>query len=120
MIVVIFTEKVQDEIDCVIGKWRQPCLVDRASMPYTDAVLHETQRVTNIFPLTAPRLTSRDSVLAGYFIPKVLLLSCTVVELICHGSTSWIVFSFGLIAFSCIYLLWVICKLHWVRTVLQT
>ncbi len=50
-------------------------------MPYTDAVLHETQRVTNIFPLTAPRLTSRDSILAGYFIPKVLLLSCTVVAL---------------------------------------
>uniref|UniRef100_A0A8C1ZUK6 Cytochrome P450 2J2-like n=1 Tax=Cyprinus carpio TaxID=7962 RepID=A0A8C1ZUK6_CYPCA len=70
--------KVQDEIDCVIGKWRQPCLVDRASMPYTDAVLHETQRVSNILPLTAPRLTSRDSILAGYFIPKGTLVICNL------------------------------------------
>ncbi|XP_043094294.1 cytochrome P450 2J4-like [Puntigrus tetrazona] len=69
-------KKVQDEIDCVIGKWRQPCLVDRVKMPYTDAVLHETQRVSNIFPLTAPRLTSRDSVLAGYFIPQGTLVIC--------------------------------------------
>ncbi|KAK2911362.1 hypothetical protein Q8A67_003495 [Cirrhinus molitorella] len=67
-------EKVQDEIDCVIGKWRQPRLADRASMPYTDAVLHETQRVCNLFPLTAPHLTSQNSAVAGYFIPKVVLL----------------------------------------------
>ncbi|XP_059405689.1 cytochrome P450 2J2-like isoform X3 [Carassius carassius] len=71
-------KKVQDEIDCVIGKWRQPCLVDRASMPYTDAALHETQRVSNILPLTAPRLTSRDSILAGYFIPKGTLVICNL------------------------------------------
>ncbi|XP_056103404.1 cytochrome P450 2J2-like [Rhinichthys klamathensis goyatoka] len=81
-------EKVQDEIDCVIGKSRQPCLVDRASMPYTNAVIHETQRVSNILPLIAPRLTSRDSVLAGYFIPKGTMVICNLCSVL-KDSSQW-------------------------------
>ncbi|XP_073696414.1 cytochrome P450 2J2-like [Garra rufa] len=81
-------KKVQDEIDCVIGKWHQPCLADRASMPYTDAVLHETQRVGNIFSLTAPRLTSRDYALAGYFIPKGTLVICNLSSVL-KDSLQW-------------------------------
>ncbi|KAI2664070.1 Cytochrome P450 2J2 [Labeo rohita] len=81
-------KKVQDEINCVIGKWRQPCLADRASMPYTDAVLHETQRVINIFPLTAPRLTSRDTALAGFFIPKGTLVICNLSSVL-KDSSQW-------------------------------
>ncbi|XP_067261983.1 cytochrome P450 2J4-like [Chanodichthys erythropterus] len=81
-------KKVQDEIDCVIGKSRQPCLVDRATMPYTDAVIHETQRVSNILPLIAPRLTSRDSVLAGYFIPKGTMVICNLSSVL-KDSSQW-------------------------------
>jgi len=66
------TEKVQAEIDGVVGGTRQPSMSDRASMPYTDAVIHEIQRMGNIVPLNGLRRAAKDTTLAGYFIPKVL------------------------------------------------
>ncbi|XP_076873289.1 cytochrome P450 2J2-like isoform X2 [Brachyhypopomus gauderio] len=63
-------EKVQAEIDRVIGQSRQPTLDDRANMPYTEAVIHETQRMGNIVPLGFPKKACKDTTLGGYFIPK--------------------------------------------------
>ena len=65
------TEKVQAEIDRVIGQSRQPNMSDRPNMPYTDAVLHEIQRMGNIVPLNGLRMAAKDTTLGGYFIPKV-------------------------------------------------
>ncbi|XP_068447255.1 cytochrome P450 2J2-like [Clinocottus analis] len=62
--------KVQAEIDEVIGQSRQPSMEDRANLPYTDAVLHEIQRMSNIIPLSLPHVTNRDIQLGGYTIPK--------------------------------------------------
>ncbi|KAM3875982.1 cytochrome P450 2J2-like [Diretmus argenteus] len=62
-------QKVQAEIDRVIGS-RQPNVADRPNMPYTDAVIHETQRMGNIVPLGFPKMASKDTMLGGYFIPK--------------------------------------------------
>uniref|UniRef100_UPI003AB0D53C cytochrome P450 2J2-like n=1 Tax=Centroberyx gerrardi TaxID=166262 RepID=UPI003AB0D53C len=63
-------EKVQAEIDRVIGQSRQPTMADRPRMPYTDAVIHETQRMGNIVPLGFPKMASKDTMLGRYFIPK--------------------------------------------------
>ncbi|KAM9849269.1 LOW QUALITY PROTEIN: uncharacterized protein ACBR49_008525 [Aulostomus maculatus] len=66
-------EKVQAEIDGVMGPNRQPTMADRPNLPYTDAVIHEIQRIGNIVPLNGLRMTTKDMTLGGYFIPKVLL-----------------------------------------------
>uniref|UniRef100_A0A665TXT8 Uncharacterized protein n=1 Tax=Echeneis naucrates TaxID=173247 RepID=A0A665TXT8_ECHNA len=63
-------EKVQAEIDRVIGQSRQPSMEDRPKLPYTDAVIHELQRISNIVPLSLPHVTKREVQLEGYKIPK--------------------------------------------------
>ncbi|KAJ8277546.1 hypothetical protein GJAV_G00076460 [Gymnothorax javanicus] len=63
-------KKVQDEINSVIGQSRQPTLADRANMPYTEAVIHEIQRMGDVLPLGFPRMTSKDTMLGEHFIPK--------------------------------------------------
>ncbi|XP_051744227.1 cytochrome P450 2K1-like [Ctenopharyngodon idella] len=62
-------DRVQDEIDGVIGR-RQPVVDDRKKLPYTDAVIHETQRLANIVPMSLPHKTSCDVHFNGYFIKK--------------------------------------------------
>lgn len=68
---LFFSEKVQAEIDRVIGQSRQATMADRPNLPYTDAVIHEIQRMGNIVPMGFPKMASKDTTLAGYFIPKV-------------------------------------------------
>ncbi|XP_073713849.1 cytochrome P450 2K1-like [Misgurnus anguillicaudatus] len=62
-------DQVQEEIDKVIGE-RQPVTEDRKNLPYTDAVIHETQRLANIVPMSLPHMTSCDVNFNGYFIKK--------------------------------------------------
>ncbi|XP_018525658.1 cytochrome P450 2J4 [Lates calcarifer] len=63
-------EKVQAEIDRVIGHTRLPTMADRPNLPYTDAVIHEIQRMGNIVPLNGFRMAAKDTTLGSYFIPK--------------------------------------------------
>ncbi|XP_062280654.1 cytochrome P450 2J1-like [Scomber scombrus] len=63
-------DKVLAEIDSVIGQTRQPTMADKPNLPYTDAVIHEIQRMGNIVPLNGLRMAARDTTLGGYFIPK--------------------------------------------------
>ncbi|KAG8445800.1 hypothetical protein GDO86_010548 [Hymenochirus boettgeri] len=62
-------KKVQEEIEKVIGL-KQPQAEHRKMMPYTDAVIHEIQRFSNILPINLPHATTRDVTFRGYNLPK--------------------------------------------------
>lgn len=66
-----FKEKMQQEIDTVIGPGRCPYVEDRKSLPFTDAVLHEIQRYLDIVPFSIPHYALHDISFRGYTIPKV-------------------------------------------------
>ncbi|KAG3264442.1 cytochrome P450 2C18-like [Ictidomys tridecemlineatus] len=64
------TAKVQEEIDRVIGRHRSPCMQDKNSMPYTEAVLHEIQRYIDLVPINMPHAVTCDIKFRNYLIPK--------------------------------------------------
>ncbi|XP_071375981.1 cytochrome P450 2K1-like [Centroberyx affinis] len=74
-------DQVREELSKVIGS-RQVRAEDRKNLPFTDAVIHETQRLANIVPIVA-HCTSRDVTFQGYFIKKetpVVLLLASVLQ----------------------------------------
>ncbi|XP_015210913.2 cytochrome P450 2J2-like isoform X2 [Lepisosteus oculatus] len=81
-------KKVQAEIDRVIGKERQPSMADRVYLPYTDAVIHETQRHGNTVPLNAPRMTNKDTTLGGHFLPKGTTIIANLTSVL-FDKTEW-------------------------------
>ncbi|XP_067673020.1 cytochrome P450 1A1-like [Haliotis asinina] len=63
-------DKVQAEIDEVVGWERKPGLADRGKMTYTEAVIHESMRLTSISPLAIPHMAMEDTWLQGYHVKK--------------------------------------------------
>ncbi|XP_075043026.1 cytochrome P450 2B1-like [Mixophyes fleayi] len=63
-------EKVQAEIENVIGRTCKPSMEDRRKMPYTEAVIHEVMRFIDFFPLGTPHAVTEDTVFRGYTLPK--------------------------------------------------
>ena len=68
-------KRVHDEIDLVVGRDRLPKLADKPNLPYTQAVLHETQRFASIVFLTGPRYVKHDIIFEGFTIPKDTLIT---------------------------------------------
>nr|XP_046270082.1 cytochrome P450 2K1-like isoform X3 [Scatophagus argus] len=62
-------DQVQEELSRVVGR-RQVRVEDRKYLPYTDAVIHESQRLANIVPMAIPHKTSQDVNYKGYFIQQ--------------------------------------------------
>ncbi|XP_070263639.1 cytochrome P450 1A2 isoform X2 [Myotis yumanensis] len=63
-------QKIQEELDTVIGRARYPRLSDRAQLPYMEAFILETFRHSSFVPFTIPHSTTRDTTLNGFYIPK--------------------------------------------------
>ncbi|XP_003470593.2 cytochrome P450 2D16-like [Cavia porcellus] len=80
--------RVQQEIDKVIGPGRCPEMADQAHMPFTNAVIHEVQRFADIIPMNLPHMTSRDTEVQGFLIPKGTTL-ITNLSSVLKDETAW-------------------------------
>ncbi|KAI4815771.1 hypothetical protein KUCAC02_005898, partial [Chaenocephalus aceratus] len=84
------TEKMQHEIDTVIG---QRCSMEnRKSLPFTDAVIHKVQRFLDIVPFSIPHYALHDISFRGCTIPKdtvIIPLLHSVLKEEKHWETPW-------------------------------
>ncbi|KAF4104218.1 cytochrome P450 2M1-like [Onychostoma macrolepis] len=67
-------ERVQRELDEVIGQDRWPSVEDRQNLPYTDAVIHEVQRSMDLAPISVPHKMMCDTEYNGYVVPKGVMV----------------------------------------------
>ncbi|NXI56651.1 CP2J6 protein, partial [Chloroceryle aenea] len=63
-------EKVQKELDAVLGSSHLICYEDRKKLPYTNAVIHEIQRYSSVILIALPRQSVKDTELLGFPVPK--------------------------------------------------
>ncbi|KAG2018405.1 cytochrome P450 [Coprinopsis cinerea AmutBmut pab1-1] len=66
--------KAQRELDDVVGQGRLPGFSDRDNLVYIEAILRESLRVHQTFPMGIPHATTSDDIYDGYFIPKGTLV----------------------------------------------
>ncbi|NXW66024.1 CP2J6 protein, partial [Eurystomus gularis] len=63
-------EKVQKELDAVLGSSHLICYEDRKKLPYTNAVVHEIQRYCGVLLVALPRVSLKDTQVLGFPVPK--------------------------------------------------
>uniref|UniRef100_A0A3Q2V2P8 Uncharacterized protein n=1 Tax=Haplochromis burtoni TaxID=8153 RepID=A0A3Q2V2P8_HAPBU len=62
-------DEVQEELRRVMGD-QQMQVADRKNLPFTDAVIHEIQRLSSIATTALPHKTTQDITFQGHFIEK--------------------------------------------------
>ncbi|XP_038076158.1 cytochrome P450 2J6-like [Patiria miniata] len=67
-------QRVQAEIDAVVGRNRLPRLADKPGLNLTRAVIWEVQRMASIVPLGLPHVAASDTQFQGFLIPKDTIL----------------------------------------------
>ncbi|OJT07746.1 O-methylsterigmatocystin oxidoreductase [Trametes pubescens] len=67
-------QKAQKELDSVVGNSRLPTFSDRPNLPYVNAVVNETLRLSSPVPLGLPRRITEDNVYKNMYIPKGTLV----------------------------------------------
>uniref|UniRef100_A0A914CL09 Cytochrome P450 n=1 Tax=Acrobeloides nanus TaxID=290746 RepID=A0A914CL09_9BILA len=63
-------QKLQAELDKVVGNSRLVTLEDRPKLNYTIAVVNEAQRLANIIAINVRHTTLKDVEILGYKLPK--------------------------------------------------
>jgi len=63
-------QRLHQELDQVIGSDRLPELEDKNNLPYLEATITESLRLSSIGALSIPHKTTVDTTLQGYSIPK--------------------------------------------------
>ncbi len=73
-------EKVHEELDKVVGRSRAPTYADKAETPFTEAVLHEVQRMGNILSQAVSHFTRQGGTLGNgkYVIPPKSIIFCNL------------------------------------------
>ncbi|ODM89540.1 Cytochrome P450 1A5 [Orchesella cincta] len=80
----------KSELDRVVGPSRQVALSDKAlyGLPYTEAIILETLRLSSIAPLGVPHRMIGDTIFHGYFLPKDVTVIAGLYT-IHHDSKIW-------------------------------
>lgn len=63
-------QRLQAEVDLVVGRQRLPCLEDQQQLPWVMAFIYEVMRFTSFVPLTIPHSTTAHTNILGYSIPR--------------------------------------------------
>ena len=79
---------LHQELDQVIGPDRLPELKDKKNLPYLEAIIAETLRLSSLAPLALPHKATVDTTLQGYNIPKETTVLINLWSLH-HDPTIW-------------------------------
>ncbi|XP_072293175.1 cytochrome P450 1B1 [Eucyclogobius newberryi] len=63
-------QRLQQEVDKVVGRSRLPSLEDQPRLPYVMAFIYEVMRYSSFVPLTIPHATTADTSIGGFPVPK--------------------------------------------------